>query len=741
MTSRPFRFSAQISLSVLALASAQIAHAETANEAASDAASDAARADAAAPRDDIVVTAARTELPPSALPLTIEVIDREALEQQVAIAGSVVDAVANLSPSFSPTRQKLSGSGETLRGRSALYAINGIPQSTPIRDGSRDGYTIDPFFLDRVELIYGSNALQGIGATGGVVNQVVVAAPREDGLSGRVLVQGSAAGEFEGHGFGGKLGALLAYRSGAFDVTGGVAYETRGLFYDGGGRRIGIDTTQGDVQDSQSISFFARLGYDLSSTARIELFANRFSLEGNGDYVQVDGNRLTGLPSTSRRQDVRGEIASNRVETVNLTLTDSDLFGGNLVFQAFFNRSRDIFGGDINATFRDDAIAPAGTLFDQSANRSRKLGARISYERQFFDALNITLGFDSMWDKTEQSLIQTGRYWVPPTEFRTLAPFGQANLALFDGVLRLAAGARWENGQLKVDDFTTLAFYNSTRVEGGTRSFDDLLLNGGIIIEPAEGIRAYASYAEGYSVADIGRILRSVNRPGFSVASTLNVTPVISNNRELGVEIKRGPLEASASYFWSTSKEGGLLVMNTAGVYDVQRQRIEIQGLELNLAVQTPIDGLRVGTGYAHLTGRTDMDEDGTVETILDGANISPDRLNLWADYRSGRWSARVQAGMYLSRNFPLDPQATTLYDIKNPRFSGYTLTDAVIRYDLQSIGALTLAVTNLFDVDYVGYNSQVVRTGGTAAAVTTDNRRFFTGRGRVFTLGWDWRF
>jgi iron complex outermembrane recepter protein len=28
-------------------------------------------------------------------------------------------------------------------------------------------------------------------------------------------------------------------------------------------------------------------------------------------------------------------------------------------------------------------------------------------------------------------------------------------------------------------------------------SFDDVLLNGGVIVEPWDGIRAYASYAEG----------------------------------------------------------------------------------------------------------------------------------------------------------------------------------------------------------------------------------------------------
>ena len=93
--------------------------------------------------ESIVVTAARSILPPNALPLTIDLIDKQMLDQQIAISGSVTDAISTLTPSFSPTRGKLSGAGETLRGRSPLYAINGIPQSTPLRDGSRDGFTID----------------------------------------------------------------------------------------------------------------------------------------------------------------------------------------------------------------------------------------------------------------------------------------------------------------------------------------------------------------------------------------------------------------------------------------------------------------------------------------------------------------------------------------------------------------------------------------------------------------------
>lgn len=676
-----------------------------------------------AQRDDIVVEAARTRLPASALPLTVDIVDKDALDAQAAISGSVVDAVANLSPSFSPTRQKLSGAGESLRGRSPLFAINGIPQSTPIRDGSRDGYTIDPFFVDRVELIYGSNALQGIGATGGVVNQVILPPPSRDGISGRFLLQGTAADGFESAAFGGKVAGLVGWRGGAFDATVGAAFERRGAFLDARGSVIAPDGAQGETQDSDSWSVFARLGYQVDDSFRIELIGNRFTLEGRNHYVAVAGNRTTGVPATGVLGTTPGVPPSARVETLALTLTDDDLWGGKLVAQIFFNRSRDIFGGGVFADFQDPRIDPTGTLFDQSVNRSRKFGGRFSYERTIADTLTATIGFDSLWDKTGQSLRATNRAWVPDSEFRSLAPFVQLNLGLFDNMVRLAGGARYENVQLNVPDYTTLFFYGPQNVGGGRPTFDDVLLNGGVIVEPLRGIRLYASYAEGYTIADVGRILRAVNRPNQDVDTFLGVSPVVSNNREIGIEVKRGPLDGSVTYFWSSSDLGSLLVLR-GDVFEVQRQRIEIQGLEVNLGVQTPVPGLRVQAGYSHLVGRTDNNGDGVVESDLDGANISPDRLLLAADYNRGPLTARVQANFYLARNFRnLDPRNN---------FAGYKVLDAYLRYDT-GFGGLSLAVANLTDEQYISYNSDTTRP--------TDALRFFAGRGRTITLGWDWRF
>jgi iron complex outermembrane receptor protein len=182
-------------------------------------------------------------------------------------------------------------------------------------------------------------------------------------------------------------------------------------------------------------------------------------------------------------------------------------------------------------------------------------------------------------------------------------------------------------------------------------------------------------------------------------------------------------VDASATYFWSTSTKGQLLVL-VGGVFEVQRQRVEIQGLELNLSVQTPVTGLTVSTGYAHLLGRTDSNGDGNVDIDLDGANISPDRVNLAAAYSHGPVSARVQTQLYLSRDF----------DGGDPRndFGGYALTDATVRWETRA-GGYSLGIQNLFDKQYIDYNSDTQRP--------TDNLRFYAGRGRTWIVGWDSRF
>lgn len=675
--------------------------------------------------EEVVVTAARTETPRSAIPATVQLIGADEVAVQTALGASAVDVVATLVPSFSPTRQKLSGSGETLRGRSPLYLVDGVPQSTPLRDDSRDGYTIDPFFIDRVEVIFGSNAIQGIGATGGVVNYVTAAPGRNaDGWTGRLLAQTSFDESVLGDSLGWKLAGITGRDFGAWDFTFGAARESRGAFYDGEDRRIGMDGAQGEIQDSLSWSVFAKVGYEPSAGRRLEAWVNHFELAGDGDYVTVPGNRAAGLPTTSVRGVAPGVQPANDVTSAALTWTDRNLLGGIFRAQLFAHDYNGVFGGGTFATFQDPAIAPVGTLFDQSANNSEKLGFKLDWETRFDFApdLRVLVGLDGLRDSTHQALILTGRNWVPQTRYESLAPFIQLNQRLLDGRLHLSGGLRHESATLVVDDFTTLAAYGAQQVDGGRPSFEETLGNFGATFELVPGLTAYASFAQGFSMADVGRVLRGIDTPGQDVDTFLDVSPVVSDNSEIGLEFARGPFRGSAAAFRSASDRGALLVM-IGGVYEVQRQRTEIEGLELTGRWDLSPD-LRLGGAWSHLRGRTDANGDGTLDRDLDGANIAPDRLLLWGETDRGELSLRLQAQHLFARDF----------DGQDPRnaFEGYSLVDAIGVWRA-GFGEVSLGVQNLLDAQYVTYFSDT--------QAPTDNGRFFAGRGRTLTLALTRRF
>jgi iron complex outermembrane receptor protein len=500
-----------------------------------------------------------------------------------------------------------------------------------------------------------------------------------------------------------------------------LAFERRGVFRDADGRRIGVDGTQGEIQDSDGWSAFGRFGWQVGDSTRFEVVANRFSLEGNGHYVAVAGNRSAGIPTSSERGVTPGQPPSNRAELLSASFNDKDLGGGNLVAQTFFSRTRDVFGGGTFATFQDPAIDPAGNLFDQSVNNSRKVGGKLSYERSVpgFENLLVTGGIDALFDRTAQSLLLTGREWVPQSDFRSIAPFIQGNVKLLDGEVRLSGGVRRENVKLRIPDFTTLAFYGSRHVKGGSPSFRKTLVNGGVVLEPVDGLRGYASYAEGYTIADVGRILRGINIGGVRVDDFLSLDPVVSNNRELGLEWRRGTLNASASYWWSNSDLGSILIRGADGIFSVARQPVALEGFDLNLDWKTPVEGLSLGGALATVKGKTDPDGDGRLDSDLDGANIAPNRLNLHAALQRGAFDARVTMRKYFARKFRgQDPRNA---------FEGYTLFDAFLGYRIGSSRVL-LGIQNLTDEQYITYYSD---TQG-----PTDNLRYFAGRGRTLTLG-----
>jgi iron complex outermembrane receptor protein len=86
----------------------------------------------------------------------VQVINSKQLRDRATISANLPNILGQAVPSLGLSSNTTSNIGQTLRGRTPLILIDGIPQSTPLRNGARDLRNIDPSVLERVEVIKGA---------------------------------------------------------------------------------------------------------------------------------------------------------------------------------------------------------------------------------------------------------------------------------------------------------------------------------------------------------------------------------------------------------------------------------------------------------------------------------------------------------------------------------------------------------------------------------------------------------
>ena len=232
--------------------------------------------------------------------------------------------------------------------------------------------------------------------------------------------------------------------------------------------------------------------------------------------------------------------------------------------------------------------------------------------------------------------------------------------------------------------------------------------------------RVFANYAEAFSMPDVGRVLRGINVPDQSVESFLDLTPILTENVELGLEYNGEILQGQIAGYRSESDFGQRLQRGSDGIYSVKREQTEIDGIEFRgtwHATDADLFGLR----YASTDGRFDSDQDGRVDSDLDGSNIAPDRVNIsWDRTWSPIVSSRLQVNHLLDRDFENAAGDVTA------KFDGYTTVDASANVAAFG-GVITAAVQNLFNEDYFTYYSQT----------NLLDVRYFKGLGRTFRVNY----
>ncbi|WP_243493362.1 TonB-dependent receptor [Massilia violaceinigra] len=669
----------------------------------------------------VVVSASRSNIEADKAPQTVVIIRKEEIERQMAISSNSSDLLSSVLPSYTPSRGKMNGSGETLRGRAPLILVDGVPQSNPMRPTGREAHTIDYAMVDRIEVIQGANAVNGLGATGGTIN-IITRRPEKGSFNQHLDVQASTPTS--------GLGSDVTSYKSTYRVSGrgdkleylfSAGVEDQGLYRDGNGRAVGTDNTQGDLMDSRTWDMLAKLAYWIDDKQRLQLSVNRFRIKSEANYLVLAGDRKTGLPSVSVEGKPPGTAPWNDVWTSSLAYSHADLAGMELSAMVFNQEFEGLFGADNSATFQDALIAPVGTLYDQSRSVASKYGSKVSLGKSDLlgGRVKLTGGFDTLFDKGKQDLYGTGRTYVPESDYRNLSLFVQGEYKLLDQ-LTLHAGVRREKADLTIDSYRTLAQYKRVAVEGGKLKFNETLLNAGLVYKPVQEVSVFTSYSEGFGMPDIGRVLRSINTPGQNVAGMRDLQPILTKSVELGTRIRKGDWDIDASIFRSDS-DFGTRVIPVNGAFMMAREKTRIEGLEAAAGYRISA-AHRARLAYAYTKGRYDSDENGSLDARLDGLNVAPNRLiATWSADWNGKLKSFVQAQHAFHQEFD-DPAK---------EFSGYTLVDATLNYKLAK-GEVRLAVANLLDRDYITYYSQ---------SALVEPKRYFSGRGRVLTLGYALNF
>jgi iron complex outermembrane receptor protein len=672
-----------------------------------------------------ITTGTRSAKSVDKIPGAVNVVSKEELAHTLALTEDATAVLARTVPGYAESSQAMANAGENLRGRVALRLLDGVPQGSPLREGSRSASFTDMGLVGRIEVINGPSASEGIGAAGGIINYISKVPTK---MGDEITLVSRYTSQFRDDSAGWKLGLNYAHKDDTFDLLAGISQIDRGMSYDANGRRQGMNAS-GSVLDSTANNYFAKGGFNFGTNKeqRLQLTASSFKILGKGNYMALDGDRDAGETNSAQRgQPLGAKTEFNDFKQVNLSYKHDAFLGGTLTADAYMADQAMRFVAELDSGKQDPLFATVGTLIEQSEIDSRKKGLRTSWTRQDILGLNgmeLRAGLDLVQDTAEQRLALTNRTWAPPVKYSSVAPYAQLSYDI--GMLTLSAGYRKEGGQLVVDTFSTIYTNNRSLVEGGTRDYTVDLPNLGAIVRLPQGWSVFASYGKGFTLPNVGIALRNINRPNVKVADIDGLEAVVVDNTEIGFNWRGAMGNLGASSYQSKSALGASVsISSVTNDFVINRAPVDITGFEfsggLNLSKQWKASAL-----YSQIRGKTSYSSSGgALDKEMGVLDISPDKLGL-----SVTWKPVDKAEVTLG--------ATRLFsrDINVGRnneehTTGYTLLDLGSNYDFGRYGRLSLGVENLENRQYILSWSQL-----------PGFKNFFAGRGRVVSISHEIKF
>ncbi len=646
--------------------------------------------------DEVVMTASRKRESIKEVPSSVTVVSEKQVQSQLTINSDISNILQYTVPSLATSSGTTTNSGQTLRGRQVLVLIDGIPQSTPLRNGARDIRSIDPSVIERIEVIKGASSIYGNGADGGIINYITRRSRTGQKISG--ISQIGITGQPYGGTLGIRATQLLSGKlSDKFDYVASLTYERTGYMKDGDGVYLSPTYSTAKMDNYNGM---LKLGYNINQNQRIEAsyigYASKSDLDlglKTGKYAitptiaEGAGKNLGLTPQGTPRNHNYKLSYDNKNLFWNTTLNV------NLYYQDF----RTVYG-------YSDTFFNGG----QSNVISKKSGLRANLDTQLWNTASsqgeVIYGLDVLNDETVQKL-EDGRYWTPDMDMTNIAPFLMVKVDLLKK-LTLKGGLRYENIKVKVGDFNTLStikndgtFTKSIFVQGGDLEYNALVGNIGLRYNIQPYLNLFGSFSQSYSINELGRILRTSTS---ETIANLETKPIIVNNYEFGAtgQIAKWLNYEMTSYV-STSKLGASFVQSPDRSLTIQRAPEIVYGVEGYLNF-TPLRWLNFGGSYSWMEGITSLKDDGDYSAKINNSRISAPKILAYVQVKPVQSLSIGLDMLHGFRQNRFDPNPKTgLYSYGEGAVPDYTVFNFRSSYDLNSNWKLSLGIENVFNTVY----------------------------------------
>jgi iron complex outermembrane receptor protein len=684
--------------------------------------------------EKMVVVSSRTPKAISDIPGTVWYIEPQQIEQEYRGGKSLGEILASAIPSLDVSSGARTNYGQNLRGRKMLVMIDGVSLQSS-RQISRHLDSIDPFNIERIEVLSGATSIYGAGASGGVINIITKKADGEE-LEFESYV-GGTSGFNSGEDFDYKVGQSISGGNETVQARSSVIYtETQG-FFDANGDIVTPDISQGSLQFNKTLDFLTTVGVNVSETKKLNFLAQYYDSQQDSPY----GLYIVGRDFVDVRKgfDSDREHGTERI-MLSASYIDEQFLGHQLIAEASYRKE-------------DQTYTPYFQSSGQQITDVLSLKAALAKD---FGRFNIVYGVDAYQDTLEsnqalydptiannsgnlinKTFAEVGRY--PGVEVASIAGFVQAGFDITND-WSVEGGFRYQYMKNTIDDFVgyqqqkQIAAGNGTSadaVPGGETDYGVGLFNLGTVYHLNSDSQVWANFSQGFDLADPAKYYGQGNYTLVGDHWTLNdsinvndskMSGIKTNSFELGYRLDTGDLSLQSAAYYSQSDKNVKYNKNTLLIEEIDDKK-RVYGLEA-LASYWVHENVQLGASGHYVVSEVKGD-------------------NGWEDQSAGEAStskANAWAGWY-EADLSLKVQSQTMFDYEDDsdnKLNGYTVFDLVGTYQLP-VGSLGFGIQNLLNKDYTtiwGQRAQILYATHYESAAYD-----YRGRGRTYTLNYQVKF